>query len=149
MKRISAGLLMYRKRKELEVFLVHPGGPFFKGKDDGFWGIPKGEVNEGEELFAAAQREFKEETGIDPSGNYISLGEIKMKGGKIVHAWAFEGEWNGLLVTNYFSMRLKSGEWKKFPEVDRAGFFSLSQAKTKMNAAQFEFIERLLKLITS
>ncbi|MBX4212361.1 NUDIX domain-containing protein [Candidatus Pacearchaeota archaeon] len=147
MKRISAGLLMYRFKKNLEVFLVHPGGPFFKNKDEGIWGIPKGEVEQGEELIEAAEREFKEETGIDPVGKYLSLGEIKQKGGKIVHAWAFDGDWTGLLTSTYFSLEWppKSGQFRKFPEVDKAGFFSLSEAKKKMIEAQWEFVERLKK----
>src|SRR5258706_13451832 len=91
--KISAGLLMYRiKNKKPEVFLAHPGGPFFKNKDEGHWTIPKGEVEEGEDLLQTAVREFKEETGITPEGDFIPLGTITQKGGKIVHAWAFEGD---------------------------------------------------------
>lgn len=146
-KAISAGLLMYRKRNnELEVLLVHPGGPYFKHKDNGYWGIPKGSVNDGEELIDAARREFEEETGIKMNGNeLLSLGEIKQKGGKIVHGWAFEGEWSGILVSNYFSMEfpIKSGKFISVPEVDRAGWFGIEDAKKKMNQAQTTFLDRL------
>ncbi len=93
MPRISAGLLMFRIHDgEVEVLLAHPGGPFFKNKDDGAWSIPKGEIDEGEDLLDAAQREFEEETGVKPSGPFIPLTPIKQKGGKIVHAWAFKGD---------------------------------------------------------
>lgn len=146
MQKISAGLLMYRKKEELNVFLIHPGGPFFVNKDQGFWGIPKGEINAGEDLLEAAKREFMEETGIKLNGNeFMELGTIKQKNGKIVHAWAFEGDWSGLLISNYFSMEwpLKSGKFKKFPEVDKAGFFNIEEAKKKMSEVQFEFINRL------
>lgn len=145
--RVSAGLLMYRIRSEvLEVFLIHPGGPFFKNKDEGYWGIPKGEVNEGEPFVEAAKREFREETGIEPGKELKELGEIKQKGGKHVHAWAFEGDWSGILISNYFSMEwpIRSGKMISIPEVDKAGFFSIKEAKKKMNSSQFELVERLV-----
>src|SRR5262245_1244150 len=100
--KISAGLLMYERAPELRVFLIHPGGPYWKNKDAGAWSIPKGEVEENEELFATAQREFQEETGIKPHGTFIPLGDVTQKSGKIVHAWAFEGSWHGLLTTSTF-----------------------------------------------
>src|SRR6478672_8513814 len=94
-ERISAGLLMYRVRNgELEVFLAHPGGPIFRQKDFGHWTIPKGEVQEDEELLGTARREFQEEVGREPRGEFLPLGWIRQKGGKVVHAWAFAGEWN-------------------------------------------------------
>lgn len=140
---------MYRKKGEqLEFFLGHPGGPFFSRKDEGAWGVPKGEVKEGEDLLEGAKREFKEETGIDVmASKFIELGEIKLNSSKMLHVWAFEGDWNGLLVSNYFSMEwpLKSGMMKTFPELDKAKFFSTEEARVKMNAKQFEFIDRLMK----
>lgn len=151
MVKTSAGLLMYRIRNALpEYFIVHPGGPFFKGKDEGAWSIPKGEVNEGEELLAAAQREFKEETGITPTGPYRPLGDVVLKSGKIVYAWACKGDWQGVLITSTY-VRLEwprgSGKYIRFPEVDKAGFFSYGDAKKKLNQAQSAFIERLEKII--
>jgi len=145
---ISAGLLMYtRKNNELKFFLVHPGGPFFKNKDNGYWSIPKGLSEEGEDLLAAAMREFEEETGIKPEGKFISLGTIKQKSGKTVHAWAFECENdNPIEITcNTFEIEWppKSGKIQKFPEADMGEFFSEDEAKKKINSAQIEFIERL------
>src|SRR5471030_2159819 len=106
MSRISAGLLMYRFRSgSLQVLLAHPGGPFFKNKDDGAWTVPKGEVEEGEDLLATAKREFAEETGIAPNGPFIELTPIRQKGGKIVHAWGFEGDCDPkAVVSNLFKM---------------------------------------------
>ncbi|MBI4116514.1 NUDIX domain-containing protein [Candidatus Pacearchaeota archaeon] len=147
MQKISAGLLMYRiKNNEFEVFLVHPGGPFWKDKDEGVWSIPKGEVEEGEDFFGCAKREFEEETGIKVKAEkFIELGSIKQKSGKIVHAWAFEGDWLGLLRQNMIEIEFpyKSGKTIKIPEVDKAGFFNEENAKKKMSPAQFEFAERL------
>jgi len=147
--KISAGLLMYRMRDgQLEVFLAHPGGPFFKNKDEGPWSIPKGEIESGEELLAAAIREFKEETGLDPRGNFIELGAIKQKRGKIVHAWAFPGEWDEarLLQSNLFELEWppRSGKIQRFPEIDRAGFFSIRHARQKLKEAQHPFLDRLV-----
>jgi len=103
---ISGGLLMYRIQDgKLQVFLVHPGGPFLKNKDEGAWSIPKGEVEEGEELFEAAEREFKEEIGVNPLGPFVALQPVKQKGGKVVHAWAFQGECDpSTIVSNSFTM---------------------------------------------
>ena len=123
MPKVSAGLLMFRKREpEAEVFLVYlSGGPLWRKKDLGDWSIPKGEVDPGEERFAAAQREFEEETGIKPEGQFISLGERKQPSGKIVAAWAFEGDCSPNISSNTFSMEWppKSGRIQLFPEVDR------------------------------
>lgn len=147
MVKTSSGLLMYRlKHDMLEFFIVHPGGPFFVRKDEGVWTIPKGEVDPGEPFLQAAQREFKEETGLISKGPYLELGSAQMRSGKIVHAWAFEGDWNGLLE-NIFTFPLewppRSGKFKQFPEVDRAGFFSMEKAKAKLQPAQHIFLERL------
>src|SRR5271168_4872722 len=123
MPRQSAGLLMYRVRDgKLQVFLAHPGGPHFTHKDDGCWTIPKGEPEPDEDLLDAAKREFQEETGILPTGPFIRLTPVKQKGGKIVHAWAFKGDWDGEIVSNTFSMEWppKSGRKAEFPEIDRA-----------------------------
>ena len=141
---------MYRVREgQPEVFLAHPGGPFFKNKDDGHWSIPKGEVEPGEDLLAAAIREFKEETGVGPSGgDFIELGSIKQKGGKIVHAWAFSGDWDGSqpLKSNTFELEWPpgSGSVQSFPEIDRVGFFSMPEARKKLKESQHPFLDRLL-----
>jgi predicted NUDIX family NTP pyrophosphohydrolase len=147
MPRLSAGLLMFRMRDgKLQVFLAHPGGPFHARKGDGAWTIPKGEPVPGEDLLEAAKREFEEETGIKPSGPFIPLTPVKQKGGKVVHAWAFEGDWNGkAIVSNTFTIEWppKSGRQAAFPEVDRAEFFDVAQALRKAKAAQGALIEEL------
>ena len=140
---------MYRRRDgKLEVLLVHPGGPFFKNKDLGSWTVPKGEPAEGEELLATARREFREETGIDVGGaDLISLGEVKQKGGKTVHGWAFEGDCDlAKLTCNTFKVQFPpgSGQWRTFPEVDQYAFFDLDTARYKINPAQAAFLDRLL-----
>ncbi len=145
---VSAGLLMYRfTRGELKVFLVHPGGPFYKNKDAGYWSIPKGEIGTGENALDTAIREFTEETGIMPHGEFIPLDSVRQKSGKIVHAWAFSGNWDekNPIVSNTFEMEWppRSGIKKQFPEIDQASFFSIPQAMEKINAAQQEFIRRL------
>src|SRR3954467_9116811 len=105
MPRLSAGLLMFRVRHgQPQVFLAHPGGPYFARKDDGAWTIPKGEPDPGEDLLEAARREFQEETGIRPTGPFIPLTPIRQKGGEVVPAWAFEGDWDGKIVSNTFSV---------------------------------------------
>ena len=149
---ISAGLLMFALRNgTLKIFLVHPGGPFFTNKDDGYWGIPKGLTEEGEELLESAKREFEEETGIKPEGEFLPLGWVVQKGGKTVHAWAFECENDDKLEIecNMFKMEWppKSGKFREFPEVDKGDFFSEEEAKVKMNSAQISFIERLKEII--
>lgn len=149
MQKISAGLLMYKINDDkLKVFLVHPSGLFWKNKDKNAWTIPKGEVENNEDFFETAKREFFEETGIKvKANNFIELGNIKQKSGKIVHAWAFEGDWLGLLKQNMIEVEFpfKSGKKIKVPEIDKAGFFSVEEAKEKINPRQFEFIERLKK----
>ena len=146
--RVSAGLLMYRMRDgQLEVFLAHPGGPLFRNKDEGHWSIPKGEIESDEELLAAAIREFEEETGLEPRGDFIELDAIKQKGGKIVHAWAFPGEWDEArpLQSNMFELEWppRSGKIQRFPEIDRIGFFSIPHARQKLKEAQHPFLDRL------
>ena len=147
MAKISAGLLMYRiEAGVLEVLLVHPGGPFWAGKDQGAWFVPKGEIEPGESEMAAAEREFGEETGIRPVGPYLSLGSVKHKSGKTVIAWAFAGTCNpGEVKSNTFTMEWppRSGKQAEFPEVDRAEFFTVAQARARMHAQELELVERL------
>lgn len=147
----SAGILLYRKKKDqVEVFLVHPGGPFWKGKETGAWSIPKGEFTPGEDPLTVAKREFNEETGQTVEGNFIELTPIKQKGGKMVYAWAVEGDANaGNIVSNTFKTEwpYKSGKWITIPEVDKAGWFSVEEAKEKMNAAQVALIQDLVERI--
>ena len=150
MAKKSAGLVMYRVRNnQLEVLLVHPGGPFWARKDNGAWFIPKGEIVPAEDEFAAAKREFREETGIEPCGDFVALGTVKHKGGKIVHAWAFEGDCDPSSIrSNTFSIEWppRSGNRQSFPEVDRAQFVSVEQARAKMLPAEFDFIDRLASI---
>ena len=147
MAKISAGLLMFRTPgHRLEVLLVHPGGPFWSKKDAGAWFVPKGEVGENEVHVDAAKREFEEETGLRVDSTLVALGSVKHKSGKIVHAWAFCGDCDpNLLRSNVFSMEWPphSGETKEFPEVDRAAFFDVALAKTKMYSSEFELVHRL------
>jgi len=145
---ISAGLLMYKfDGKELKVFLVHPGGPFFKNKDDGYWGIPKGLVEKDEDLLSTAIREFKEETGIEPTGEFTSLGWVKQKSGKTIHAWAFEyfGKNDIKILSNNFELEWppNSGRRQYFPEIDDGQLYSINEARKKMNTAQAEFLDVL------
>lgn len=146
--RVSAGLLMFRRKSgSLEFLLVHPGGPLWKNKDDGAWTIPKGEAQPDEDLLSRAQIEFEEELGIKPSGEWIPLGSIKQKAGKIVHCWAFDGDLprDFQLKSNTFQVEWppRSGKFKEFPEVDRAQFFPEEIARHKINPAQVPFLERL------
>jgi len=144
---VSAGMVLFRRRSRgLEVFLAHPGGPFWSNRDVGAWTIPKGIVEEGEELHDAARREFREETGIEPLPPFIPLGAIKQKAGKTVHAWGWEGDADPRTVTSN-TMRTEwprgSGKWLTFPEVDRCAWFDASTARVKINPAQAELIDRL------
>jgi predicted NUDIX family NTP pyrophosphohydrolase len=147
MAKRSAGILLFRRRPELEVLLVHPGGPFWAKKDLGAWSIPKGEHEEGEDARACAIREFTEETGGAPSpGELDDLGTVKQKGGKTVQAWALEGDLDAAAVrSNTFTMQWppRSGRMQEFPEVDRAEWFALPEARERINLAQAEFLERL------
>jgi len=151
MGRVSAGLLLFRRNgNQLEVLLVHPGGPFWKNKDLGAWSIPKGEVGEGEELLAAARREFAEELGFEAQGQFVPLGEIRQKGGKTVQAWAVEGDCDpSNCKSNTFRMKwpAKSETWVEFPEVDRAEFFTIGEARKKMNAGQVGLLDRLVGMV--
>ena len=151
---ISAGLLLYRRRRggTFEFFLGHPGGPFWKTRDAGAWTIPKGLVEPGEDLLTAARREFAEETGVEPGGPFISLGSIRQKAGKVVHAWAWEGDADPDAVTSN-TMKAEwprgSGQWLTFPEIDRCGWFSPNAAREKINPAQRELLDRLAAALSS
>jgi predicted NUDIX family NTP pyrophosphohydrolase len=144
---------MFRKKEGgLEVLLVHPGGLFFRNKESGAWTIPKGEAADGEELRDRARLEFGEELGIEPpASDWIELGTVKQKGGKTVHAWALEADLPGdfVLASNTFALEWppRSGRTQDFPEIDRAEFFAIELAKEKINAAQIEFLDRLVALI--
>jgi predicted NUDIX family NTP pyrophosphohydrolase len=147
MPKTSAGLLLFRRAPGgIEVFLVHPGGPFWAKKDAGAWSIPKGEYVQGEDPLDAARREFAEETGIVPDGELVELGVVKQAGGKIVTAWAFEGDCDADAVhSNIFAMEWppRSGRQQEFPEVDRAQWFDLETAEEKILKGQLDFIRRL------
>jgi len=147
MPKTSAGLLIFRRGTVgLQVFLVHPGGPFWARKDEGAWSIPKGELAAGEEPLAAARREFEEETGCRAAGPFIPLTPITQRGGKVVHAWAVEGDCDPeQLRSNVFSLEWppKSGKSQQFPEVDRAEWFSVPVALQKINPAQRAFVTEL------
>jgi len=151
MPKQSAGLLMFRRgRGELQVLLVHPGGPFWKNKDLGAWTIPKGEHDAGEEALVAAAREFREETGIEPRGPFIALTPVKQAGGKVVAAWAFEGDGDAAAIrSNTFSLEWPrgSGRFQDFPEVDRAAWFSLDEARRKVLRGQVPLLEELASKI--
>jgi predicted NUDIX family NTP pyrophosphohydrolase len=156
MPKISAGLLMYRGRTEqsnsVEILLAHPGGPFWKNKDDGAWTIPKGEVTPGEDLLAAAIREFTEETGLTPAPPFVPLGEIKQKSGKIIHAWAFQGDCDPAQIrSNTFALEWppKSGLTQEFPEIDRAKFYDLVAARQKILVSELPLLDRLAELVIS
>lgn len=145
----SAGLLMYKINDSVPYyFLVHPAGPFWKNKEYGSWSIPKGEFQEGDDKFECAKREFLEETGITAEGPFIELGSIKQKGGKIVFAWAFKGDYSGNLnCTSFVEIEWprNSGKLINIPEVDKGGLFLKEDAKKFINEMQYEFIERLEK----
>jgi predicted NUDIX family NTP pyrophosphohydrolase len=143
----SAGLLLYRRTGAgLELFLAHPGGPFWRGRDAGAWTIPKGIAEPDEDLLTAACREFEEETGVHPTGPFVPLGVIRQKAGKLVHAWAWEGDADPAHVTSN-TMKTEwprgSGRWLTFPEVDRCAWFTPDEARFKINPAQTELIDRL------
>lgn len=153
MAKTSSGILLYRKKQSaLEVLLVHPGGPFFARKDEGSWTIPKGELMEDEDPLQAAIREFEEETGYKPTGDFIPLNAVKQKGGKTVQCWAVEGDLDAAaIVSNTFEMEWppRSGKMKSFPEVDRASWFELPAARLKINERQVDFIGQLTDLLHS
>jgi predicted NUDIX family NTP pyrophosphohydrolase len=148
----SAGILLFRRRAaEIEVLLVHPGGPFWSKKDDGAWFIPKGELEEGEEPLHAALREFREELGSEPpNGEPCALGTVKNKSGKLIYAWALEGDLDlAALKSSTFTLEWppRSGQMREFPEVDRAAFFALSAAEPKLHQAELPLLERLRELL--
>jgi predicted NUDIX family NTP pyrophosphohydrolase len=147
----SAGLLLYRQSEHgLEVFLAHPGGPFWAKKDLGAWSIPKGEYAEGEEPLAAARREFHEETGFPAEGDFLDLGTVRQAGGKLVSAWALEGDCDpATLSSNLFEMEWppRSGKMMEFPEVDRGAWFNLPEARERILASQQPFLDRLVEKI--
>jgi len=151
-KKLSAGIVLYRKgEKGIEVLLVHPGGPFWSKKDDGVWSIPKGEYAEGEDPLAVAKREFREEIGSSVNGPCVPLPIAKQPSGKVITAWAVEGDVDPELVhSNTFSMEWppKSGQRAQFPEVDRAGWFTIDEARQKILKGQQPFLDRLLALLT-
>jgi predicted NUDIX family NTP pyrophosphohydrolase len=150
-KKESAGLLMYRLHDStLEVFLVHPGGPYWAKKDLGSWSIPKGEFEEGEDRLNAAKREFQEETGFLPEGSFAALTPVKQPGGKTVYAWAVRGDCDAkTIVSNRFSIEWppRSGKRQEFPEVDRAGWFTMELAKEKILKGQVSLLEELSQII--
>jgi predicted NUDIX family NTP pyrophosphohydrolase len=154
MHKTSAGILLFRCHGiSIEVLIGHPGGPFFSNKDAGAWSIPKGETDEGEPLEETARREFREEMGFEARGPMLPLGEVRMKSGKIVHAWAIDGTGGGIdlaqFKSNTFQMEWppQSGRMAEFPEVDRAEFVSLEVAREKLNPALVPLLERLEKTV--
>ena len=152
MSRTSAGLLLYRQVPGLEVLLVHPGGPFFARKDLGAWSLPKGEYESHDDALAAAQREFREETGFAPRGPFVALGTLKQPSGKSITAWAFEGDCDpALLVSNTFELEWppKSGRMKSFPEIDRVAWFSLGEAREKILPYQRPFLAELADILAA
>jgi predicted NUDIX family NTP pyrophosphohydrolase len=147
----SAGILLFRRRDgDIELLLGHPGGPFWGRKDLGAWSIPKGLIAPGENPLAAARREFAEETGKNPSGELIPLGEARQPGGKVVHVWAVQSDWDPAdLQSNSFEMEWppRSGRRQRFPELDRAAWFSVDDARMKILKGQARFIDRLLEAL--
>jgi predicted NUDIX family NTP pyrophosphohydrolase len=149
-KASSAGVLVYRRRSRLEVLLVHPGGPFWAKKDDGAWSIPKGEFAEGEDPAGVARRELAEETGFVAQGELRPLGSVTQAGGKVVHAWALEGDLDASAIrSNTFSMEWppRSGRMQQFPEVDRAAWFGIDEARAKLLKGQLPLLDALLALV--
>ena len=151
MPRQSAGVLMYRRRNGiLEVLLVHPGGPFWAKKDAGAWSIPKGEFSGDENALMAARREFEEETGFLPAGRFVQLTPVKQPSGKVIHAWALEGDLDATAIrSNTFTLEWppQSGVHQEFPEVDRAAWFTIEAAKEKIIKGQTDFIDELQRII--
>jgi predicted NUDIX family NTP pyrophosphohydrolase len=146
-RKISAGILLYRVRDDaVEVFLVHPGGPYWARKDDGAWSIPKGETEDGADLLATAYTEFHEETGSPLQGEPVPLAPLKQPGGKVVHAWAVQGDIDATSIrSNTFAIEWppRSGKTREFPEVDRGGWFDLPTARLKLLAGQRGFLDQL------
>jgi predicted NUDIX family NTP pyrophosphohydrolase len=151
MPKVSAGLLPYRRRDDsVQVFLVHPGGPFWARKDLGAWSIPKGEYGAHDDPLAAAKREFEEETGFSASGDFTALTPVKQPGGKIIYVWAFEGDYDpSRIKSNTFRVEWppRSGKQQEFPEVDRAAWFSLNEAKRRISKGQVGFLNELCRML--
>lgn len=147
----SAGILVYKKENdEILFFIAHPGGPFWKNKDIGAWSIPKGEFNQDKNAFDAAIREFEEETGTKPKGNFIELAPVKLKSGKMIYAWAVEDNIDAdKIISNEFPLEWpsKSGKFIDVPEIDRCGWFGKEEALGKLNAAQNTFVIELLSIL--
>jgi len=142
----SAGILLYRFNNELQVFLVHPGGPFWKNKDEGAWSIPKGEYTEEEDALQAAIREFEEETGVLVTGNFISLNAVRLKSGKWVKAWALKKDIDPASIkSNTFLLEWppRSGKKIEVPEIDKGAWFNIDEAKQKINTGQLPLLEEL------
>lgn len=159
MPKASAGLLLFRVRPapaergpgRLEVLLVHPGGPFWRGREAGAWTIPKGEFEPGEDPLEVAKREFEEETGIRPQGEFLPLRSVTQRGGKTVQVWAFRGDCDPTRIrSNTFSLEWPpgSGKTREFPEIDQARFFALAEAKKKINPAQVALLDELKQQLT-
>ena len=153
MPKQAAGILLYRRGPAgLEVLLAHPGGPLWARKDHGSWTLPKGQFTDDELPLDAAKREFEEEMGSKPGGSFVPLGTLKQPSGKVIHAWASEADFDVTTVTsNLFSMEWppRSGKMGQFPEVDRAGWFSIAEARIKILKGQQPFLDRLLALLDS
>ena len=152
MKKVSGGLVLFKvdeKNDQIFVLVAHPGGPFFKDKDEGWWSIPKGEPEPNEDIFNAAVREFEEETGMASQGPYLELGSISQKNGKEVFAWAFEAEWseNRQVICNEITMEYpkESGKFWTFPEIDRALLLPADEAKQKLRPEQAVLVDRLIQ----
>lgn len=147
MAKKSAGILLFRESSgHLEVLLVHPGGPFWARKDDGAWSIPKGEFEDGEDPLAAARRELVEETGLSVAGEPLPLGALRQPSGKLIYAWAVRGDFDpAMLKSNTFVLEWppRSGRQQEFPEVDRAAWFTMEAARSKINKGQLGFLDQL------
>ncbi len=144
---VSAGILAFRREPQFEVLLAHPGGPYWRNKDEGAWSIPKGSV-ESDDLLACAKREFSEETGLVAKGPFVTLKPLRQKSGKVVHAFAIEADFNlGNFTSNHFEMEWppRSGKQQSFPEIDRIAYFSIVLARKKLLAGQRPFIDELIE----
>jgi predicted NUDIX family NTP pyrophosphohydrolase len=151
MPKASAGLLMFRSSPRLEVLLVHLGGPFWTKKDAGAWFVPKGEIEPSEDMLEAAKREFQEETGFEPHEPFLPLGSLKNKSGKTISVWAFRGDGDPAQIrSNTFRMEWppRSGKMAEFPEIDRAAFYALEEAREKIHSAEAAFLQRLQDVLS-